>query len=326
MTQEIDKRTPVDRLNYSGSLTPVVDRLSASFNIGTPRDFSVIGVGYEDCNVALETASGKFVAKIFQKGRTSEDIARYTTIMDRAIQAGVNHPPLLQTQVGDTIYSDSAANGLSLVLMKFIDGKTFFELNRAPNEEERKSIIEQAAKVNKIDYKPPYIFDSWAIPNIQALFDKTKQFVLPEDLPMVEKVLEKFKAIPIESLPHSFVHGDFTKANVLKADNGEIYILDFSVANWYPRIQDLAVIAANLMHDENNSMPLRERVELVGREYSEFTELTEEERKWLYDYALAGVAMEFLGAHQEKYINGNDTEETNYWLKLGREGLRSELS
>jgi len=36
--------------------------------------------------------------------------------------------------------------------------------------------------------------------------------------------------------------------------------------------------------------------------------------------------MEFMGAHQEKYINGNDTEETDYWLSLGREGLRTELN
>ena len=38
-----------------------------------------------------------------------------------------------------------------------------------------------------------------------------------------------------------------------------------------------------------------------------------------------GVAMEFMGSYQEKYINGNDTNETEYWLKLGREGLAREL-
>ena len=39
----------------------------------------------------------------------------------------------------------------------------------------------------------------------------------------------------------------------------------------------------------------------------------------------AGVAMEFMGSHQERYINGNDTAETEYWLTLGRNGLRKEL-
>ncbi len=326
MAQEIDKKTPVDRLNYSGSLEPVVGRLSTAYDIGDTQNFSVIGVGYEDCNVIVKTDKGKYVAKIFQKGRTPEDITRYITIMEKAIEAGVNHPPLLSTQGGNVIYTDSQANGLSLILMQFIEGKTFFELNRAPNNEERKAIIEQATKVNKIDYKPPYIFDSWAIPNIQVMFDKTKQFIKPEDLSLVERVLAKYRRIPVDTLPHCFVHGDFTKANILKSENGKIYILDFSVANLYPRIQELAVIAANLMHDNTTTTSLKDKTELVAEEYDKFNKLTPEERKWLYDYALAGVAMEFMGAHQEKYINGNDTEETEYWLNLGREGLRSELS
>ncbi|OIP57790.1 MAG: hypothetical protein CO136_01175 [Candidatus Levybacteria bacterium CG_4_9_14_3_um_filter_36_7] len=326
MTQEIDKRTPADRLNYSGSLEPVVGRLSDAFRIGAVKDFSVIGIGYEDCNIKVQTEQGNFVAKIFQKGRTPEDIARYTTTMERAIEAGVNHPPLLQIQDGGVVFCDPQANGITAVLMKFIDGKTFFELNRAPNSEERKTIIEQAVKVNQIDYRPPYIFDSWAIPNIQVMFDKTKLFIKPEDLKLVEQVMSRHKKIPIDTLPHCFVHGDFTKANVLKSEDGKIYILDFSVANWYPRIQELAVIAANLMHDDQDTMSLKDKTELAAKEYSEFNPLTPEERMWLYDYALAGVAMEFMGAHQEKYINGNDTEETDYWLSLGREGLRTELN
>src|SRR3989344_6303332 len=326
MTQEIDKRIPTDRLNYSGSLKPVVKRLSTAYGIGETQDFSVIGIGYEDCNVVVKTEKRKYVAKIFQKGRTPEDITRYTAIMEKAIETGVHHPPLLQTQDGDVVHTDTQANGLSLVLIRFIEGATFFELNRAPNREELKMVIEQAVKVNSINYHPPYIFDSWAIPNIQVMHDKTKQFIKSEDLPLVEQVIDRYNTIPVDALPHCFVHGDFTKANILKSDNGDIYILDFSVANWYPRIQDLAVIAANLMHGDKDISSLKDKTELVAEEYGKFNKLTQKERKWLYDYALAGVAMEFMGAHQEKYINGNDTEETEYWLDLGREGLRKELT
>lgn len=325
MEQEIDKRTPIDRINYSGNLEPVVERLSTAYEIGDVQDFSVIGIGYEDCNVIVKTEKGNYVAKIFQKGRTPEDIIRYATIMEKVITAGVNHPPLLSTLEGKTVHEDSYANGLSLVLMKFIEGKTFLELNRAPNNEERKAVIEQAAKINNINYRPPYIFDSWAIPNIKLMFDKTKQFIKAEDLPLIEQAIAKYSLIPAATLPHSFVHGDFTKANVIKSEDGDIYILDFSVANWYPRLQELAVIAANLMHEDTNTISLRERTELVAEDYDQLNRLTQEERKWLYNYTLAGVAMEFIGAHQEKYLNGNNTEETDYWMNLGREGLKKEL-
>ncbi len=104
----------------------------------------------------------------------------------------------------------------------------------------------------------------------------------------------------------------------------KLYVIDFSVANWYPRIQELAVIAANLLH-EDFGLSLAERCEQVAEEYNQLNPLTTEERRHLHAYALAGVAMEFMGSHQEKHVNGNDGEENDYWLNLGREGLRKEL-
>lgn len=322
---EMDKKIPVDRLNYNGGLDPVVKRLSSAYQIGEPTDFYVIEMGYEDCNVIVNTPDGKYVAKIFSKVRTPEDIIRYATIMEKAVEAGVNHPPLIKTTDGNVVYTDTQADGISMVLMQFIKGQSFLELNRAPNQAEFQQVLEQAAKINRIDFRPPYLFDSWAIPNIQVMFDKVKEFIKPEDISLVEQAMAKYTEIPVDDLPHGFVHGDFTKANVLKGDDEKIYILDFSVTNWYPRIQELAVITANLLHDVNNPMTLKEKCEMVADEYSKLNPLTPDERAHLYAYTLAGVAMEFMGAQQEKYINGNDSEETDYWLELGREGLRREL-
>lgn len=322
---EMDKRTPIDRLNYEGNLDSVVNRLCSAYQVGDPTDFSVIEVGYEDCNVIITTPKDKYVAKIFSKGRTTQDITRYSTVMEKAVEAGVNHPPLIKTTDGGVVYVDTQANGISMVVMQFVIGKSFFELDRAPDKEELQRVLEQAAKVNRIDYHPQYLFDSWAIPNIQAMFDRVKEFIKPEDVPLVEQAITQYDEIQVDSLPHCFVHGDFTKANVLKGDDGKVYILDFSVANWYPRIQELAVITANLLHDVNNPISLRDKCGVVADEYSKLNQLTPEERNHLYSYTLAGVAMEFMGSHQEKYINGNDTEETEYWLNLGREGLKKEL-
>jgi len=319
-------QTPTDRLNYTGDLGLVVDHLCEIYKVGNLINFSVIGIGYEDCNVFIETSEGKYVAKIFSKERNQEAITRYSTIMEKAVEAGVNHPQLLKTKLGEIVFSDSQANGISMVLMKFVSGGTFLEFNRAPDVEEQRAVIEQAVKVNRIDYHPPYLFDSWAIPNIKQMFDRVRQYIQPDDIGFVERAIALYSEIPVEKLPHCFVHGDFTKANVLKGDDGKIYILDFSVSNWYPRIQELAVISANLLHDENDSVSLRDRTELVSTEYEALNPLTLEEKQYLYAYALAGVAMEFMGAHQEKFIKGNNTEETEYWLNLGRNGLKKEFS
>jgi Ser/Thr protein kinase RdoA (MazF antagonist) len=318
----LEHKAPTDRLNYAGDLTSVIDDICTTYNLGTPKDFSVIEVGYEDCNVIINTDHDRFLAKMFADFRTSEDIKRYVTTIQKVLEAGVNHPELIKTPNDEAAY---ATHGIKLVLLKFVAGKTFYDLNRAPNEEERRAIIEQAAIVNRIDYRPHYLLDSWAIPNIRSMHDRVKQLLEPEDLALVEQVVTRYEAIPADNLPHAFVHGDIIKTNVLKGDDDKVYILDFSVANWYPRIQELAVMASSLLHDEGG-FDLKKRCDIVADEYSQFDPLTEAEKQHLPAYALAGVAMELMGAHQEKFINGIDNEENEYWLRLGREGLRRAFS
>lgn len=313
---------PTGRLDYSGDLAPVIDDICRAYGIGKPNDFSVIGVGYEDCNVIINTQQDRFMAKMFAKTRKPDEIDRYANIVQRVVEAGIHHPELVKTPGGDTIYR---IGRISLALMRFVEGKTFYDLGRIPTAEERKAVIEQAAKINLIDYKPPRLFDSWAIPHIQAMFDKVSAFIEPDDLQLVEEVMRRYQKIPVSELPHAFVHGDIIKTNTIKGDDGKVYIIDFSVANWYPRIQELAVIAANLLH-EDKGLSLAGRCELVASEYGQFNPLTTQERAHLHSYALAGVTMEFLGSHWEKHINDNRGEENEYWLTLGRKGLRKELS
>lgn len=315
-------QTPIDRLSYTGDLTPVVERVCEAYGIGKLMATSIVEVGYEDCNVIIETDQSKFVAKMFAKTRTPEEISRYTTIMRKVVEAGVNHPALLTTDADEVVYTEG---GITLVLMQFIEGKTYFELDQAPSALERKAVLEQAAQIHSIDYKPPFLFDSWAIPNIRAMFEKVEQYIEPGDLSLVESAMAQYETVPVGDLPHAFVHGDFTKTNIIKGEDNKIYVIDFSVANWYPRIQELAVIAANLLYDKDDDAPLKDTCELVANEYSQFVPLTDEERKYLPTYTLAGLAMEFMGAHQEKYLNGNDTDETDFWFTLGREGLRKAL-
>lgn len=313
---------PSSRINYSGDFTEFIKDICNVFQIGPFNQFSIIDVGFEDCNVIIETEKGKFVTKIFSKERSAEDVKRYIEIIQKVIEAGIRHPSLLKTSSGSSTYQ---FKNVSLVVMEFIEGKTFYAMKRRPDNEELSDILEQASKVNIMDYKPSFIFDSWAIPHIEEMYAKVKQFMSPEDQNLVDTVINRYKSIPIDSLPHAFVHGDFTKTNLLRSEKGDIFVLDFSVSNWYPRIQELSVIAANLLHEESGPT-LQERCQKVIEGYENYTKLTEEEKKYLYPYSLAGVAMEFIGAHQEKYLNGNDTTEADYWLNLGKDGLKEALN
>lgn len=311
------KANPLDRINYGGDLATLTAEISQAYQLGEVRRSKPITTGYEDLNIKLTTEKGNFLAKVLSSERTPEDAKRYADIIGVVTEAGINHPePLISPQKGILYQQD----GVSLMLFKFVEGKTFFELNRGPSAEERLEIIEQAAKINSIEYNPPFYDDSWSVTNIHTMFAKVEQFLVDNDKILLAEVLRRYDTVPT-NLPHAFVHGDIITTNVVKGDDDKMYILDFSVANWYPRIQELAVIASSLL----SGMNLSERCQLLVEDYEKFSSLQEVEKGSLYNYALAAVAMELIGAYHEKHLEGNGSAENNHWMELGRRELKQEL-
>lgn len=318
-----DEARILGRIALEKDFSDVIERLADVFGIGKPTAHSFIPCGFEDCNVIIEAGGKKYIAKMFSKERDQATVDRLVTIMTKVVEAGVQHPRLIESSTGGFLHQDGI---LCMVLMEWIQGKTFFELDRVPNSGELASIIEQAAKINQIDYHPTTLYDSWAIPNIKEMFTEVRGFLGAQDLLLVEEVMSRFEKISVTELPHAFVHGDFTKANVIKGDDGKIYILDFSVANWYPRIQEIAVVSANLLYSKNGNQSLQKRVDSCSHLYQRWNPLTEFEKSSLYVYALAAVVMEFMGSHREKYVKANISPEVDYWMGLGRLQLRDELA
>jgi Ser/Thr protein kinase RdoA (MazF antagonist) len=310
------------RLAYDGPLDPVVDAICKAYGLGEPELFNVIALGYEDCNVHIQTEHGRFVAKMFSRLRSTENWQRYVTTLETITAAGVSHPALHATPDGNVVFSTS---GINMIAMDYIEGDSFWASDRVPNDAELHEILRQASLINAIPYHPSYCYDSWAVPHIKELYERVKQFVPPGDLRLAETAIAQYERIPVDELPHAFVHGDFTKANVMSDSSGRAYILDFAVSNWFPRIQELAVIAANLLHSDTSPTSLQERCRRVASGYQVFTPLTDLELSSLHAYSLAAVAAEFLGAFQERDINGITTKETDGWMQLGRNGLRLEL-
>jgi len=290
------------------------------------EEWHVITVGYEDCNLRVLCESGSFLVKGFASKRSKEEVRRYVDLMELAVRNGVNHPRLVPSLTTASNLIEDSATQTAFVVMEYVVGQTYLESDSTPTTEDLGIVLRQIAKFNAIPYEPPYFHDSWAIPNMQAMFDRVSGFMAGPDIALVQQVLVGYSQIPLPQLSKCLVHGDLTKGNVMRSDDGQVFILDFSVANWYPRIQELAIIAANLLFDKRAYIPLVERVEVAQAEYGRFLRLSDSEKRWLYDYTLAGVAMDFLGAHQEQYINGNEGHETDYWLSMGREGLYRELA
>jgi len=302
----------------------LMSKVAADYHIGKYLSHKIIPVGYEDFNAILETDLGKYFIKVFASFRSLENIQRYIAIIEHVLRAGVKHPQLLEST--NTHFRTICVNSkqVSICLMGYIDGKTFYEWKSKPTKEERKLLIKQAALINKIDFHPSYIPDSWSVDRFLQEYGKKRAFLKPQDQKTIDPIATEFSKLQIKKLPHALVHGDLISTNIMRNKNGKLYIIDFSVANWYPRIQELAVLFCDLMFDPENLRSFQDTYKWTIAEYQKYIKLTAEEMAALPIYTRTAHAMHIIGATWER-SQGNTEGENNHWLILGRKGLELTL-
>jgi len=157
--------------------------------------------------------------------------------------------------------------------------------------------------------------------NFLKEFQKKGESLSPQDQQLVEPLVEEYKKIDFEGLPHAFVHGDLIATNVIKDKDGSDWMIDFAVANTYPRIQEIAVLASNMFLDEKSKERSAANLELALKEYQTIIKLTPEELDAFPRYIKLAHGMHVLLAGYKKIAEGNSSEENEYWLNQGRIGL-----
>lgn len=313
------------RIKYKGSSKKLFKQVADDYNFGDYLSSKEISLGYEDYNVVLDTSTGKYFVKFFADFRSKEDCQRYVDTMLVVLKAGIKHPRLLQSNQGYLHELTLEEETVWLCVLEFIEGKSFYELGEQPTQKELLFLAEQAALINQIDLKPEPVYDSWACVNFVKEFNKKKQYLEKDDLKMIEPLAKKIAGFDLHSLPFAFVHGDIIKTNVMRDANGEIYVLDFSVSNWYPRIQELAVLFCDLFYNEDNPSNFPELFKKGIATYQKIQLLTPKELDILPTYTQVAHAMHIVCPTYEREVNNNHTKENDRWLELGQRGLKYSL-
>jgi Ser/Thr protein kinase RdoA (MazF antagonist) len=300
------------------SLPGLVAHVAAQYRLGAVADWSVLETGYEDCNLDVRAERGRLVVKVFAAGRPASVPARTAAIIVAARAAGVRHPRLYRDASGEYVHRH---DGHWLVVMDHAPGQTYYDMSRPPAGAELAKVIEQAALIHRIDVHPEPVFDPWAVANLVPLAGQVGHLLDDEQRRLVDGAVADLADVDWDALPHALIHADLTAGNVLLGPGGEVTVLDFALANRWPRLQELAVIAASLMHGSPGTLP--ERMRHVARMYSAVAAvpLSAREEGALDSFGRGAAAMELLGG-LNMWMQGARGPETDLLLALGTAGLR----
>ena len=309
-----------DIINLKSELSDLSKVICEKYNLGQYISEKLILVGYEDFNFILTTSIGKFCVKIFNKDRTYEDVKKYIDRIELANSININTPKVYNCDNG--ILCEIVLNNTKfrLCVFQYIDGKSFYDLNEIPTETEIKNIIEQMAHIHNAKLESDFIYDKWTITNFVKEYEEKEKYLNNKYNEVFKSLAHKIANVKLEELPTSFVHGDIISSNVMKDKSNKLWIIDFAVSNYLPRIVDLAVTSCNLCLNPESIDKTISSTKMILEEYQKYNKLTDYELKCFplfYDLANA------MGILQIGYLNslGETSEEDKFWLTESEKGL-----
>lgn len=314
------------RIEYTGELKPFLDLVLSNYNFGEYVGHEVKKNGYEDFNLVLYATKQTVFVKCFANWRSLKDRERYLEIIETAWTRGGVRMPVLYSNNKNSFLTSVNIDGknVHLLAMQFLDGGNIWESKRKLNLDEQSEVIQQAAKINRCKYRPVYYDkDSWAIVNAKSTYLKNKNRIEPVDKIIIEELLGQLEKVDINALPHALVHGDIRSTNVMRHSDKQIYVIDFAVANWYPRIMELAVLFSDILFDPNNLDGFNQKFKWAIDEYTRAgISLTPLEKSLLPLFVRLGHAMNLIASSSTNATNYISQAENKYWHNLGRIGLR----
>lgn len=287
------------------------------YELGVFKDTFVIEIGYEDFNAVITTSIGKFLMKVFRNSRTDKEVEECINRSYMAVKNNVKTPKIYKNSKNELISIIEYLNSrFRLCVIEYIDGNNFFELNKKPTLEELRKIVDIASNLNKIDYRPNFIYDTWAITSFCNEFEKKKEYLEEKYLNIIEPIYNKFKEFDYDRLPKSFVHGDMMSTNIMLDTNDDIWVIDFSVSNYTARLNEIVVICDDIALVPNDKEESEKRITIAFDEWCKKVNASQFEKesfKMLFDVANAINVLNPL----YEIVTGNDSEETRMHLNAG---------
>ena len=230
-----------ERIKNIRDLKKLSEEISKVYGLGQVIDYKHIAVGYEDFNMIIETEKGKYFVKILNKSRPTEEKERLVKILDKSIENGVTVPKIYKVDDQAISKIEVDDKSVDVILMDYIDGTNMLFLDRDFTEDEIRQVAREVAKINEIDYGVEPYYDEWTITNFENEYNKKIDALDEENKALVKSVYEEWPKVDFSRLKKTYIHGDIIKSNLILDKNNKIWVIDFSVLNYLPRVIEIAV-------------------------------------------------------------------------------------
>lgn len=166
---------------------------------------------------------GDRCVKVFDKSYSRADVLQEALNQARAEECGVPVPPLREVTVMD---------GKWAIVSDYIKGKPLSRLMQQHPERREAYLALFVQTQCRLLEKP--------CPLLPSLEEKLSRHLAAADLPdaLRQQLTERLAALRGE--PRCLCHGEFTFSNVIPAEDGQVYVLDFAHAASGPAVADAA--------------------------------------------------------------------------------------
>jgi len=313
-----------ERIKNITDLNLLSQKICNLYKLGELISHKHIAIGYEDFNMVLETEKGKYFAKILNKSRPQEEQLRLAKILDISIQNDINVPRVHKIGEDSILTIELENKELNVILMDYIEGTNMLFLERDFEENEIRNVAKQMALINQIDYDVDSYYDEWTITNFENEYNKKINALDDDNKILVSNVYNQMKSLDFDKFKKAYIHGDIIKSNLILDKSDDIWVIDFSVLNFLPRIIEIAVAMFGICLTNDREKTIR-NINILVKEYNKNLKLDEYE---IENLSIIFNCISAMNVLQTAYIKNTDEsfEENEHWLEEGRKGIELNLT
>lgn len=292
-------------------------KIISDYDLGEYKSFETFANGATQTTVLLVTSSGKYVLRYYENRTLKHvlfEVGLFTYLRDK----GYPVPKIIKTSSGE-LFGEYQQK--PYILIEFVDGEHVRNPNEYFDQKAASEIIKTVALLHNLTKnEKPEFFEFHEKYDTEYCLREYRKQINKKDSDKKEKWLndELDTLMFSTSLPKGICHADLNYSNFLFKDGKVVCVLDFDMSFYTNLIYDVADLIYWWVCPTKENLS-KERIRFIVEEYSKSRELSEDEKKYIYDALKLIILLGIAWSKDEDFIQ--EKEKIDFLNLLGREGF-----